>query len=135
MGTAERLDRSSGGPGPGDLTVAGGAGLVRLTLAAEAAQGTDPGLVPCHTGAERLRTEPPGGIQPGTRASASTGTGAGQEAIRGRRRGSRSTVSSGSGLSAGRRRRRRDAEMLLVVRRAERGRGLLDGGRDVRSQW
>jgi hypothetical protein len=106
---------------------------VRLMLAAESEQVTDPGHVPRRTGPERLRTDPPGGIQPAARASGSTGAGAGQEAIRDRRRGFRTPVSS-AGVSAGRRRRRRDAEMLLIIRRAERDRGLLDGGADVRSR-
>ena len=94
---------------------------------------TDPGHVPRRTGPERLRTDPPGGIQPAARASGSTGAGAVQEAIRDRRRGSRTPVSS-AGVSAGHRRRRRDAEMLLIIRRAERDSGLLDGGADVRSR-
>jgi hypothetical protein len=93
-----------------------GAGSVRLTLAFDAEQVTGPGHVPCRTG------------------SGSTGAGPGHEAIREQRSGSRFAVSSRAGLSAGRRRRRRDAEMLLVVRRAEQGRGLLGGGADVRSR-
>jgi hypothetical protein len=89
---------------------------VHFTLAAEADQITDPGHVLRPTG------------------SGSTGAGPGQEAIRDQRSGSRFTVSSRAGLSAGRRRRRRDAEMLLIIRRAERDSGLLDGGADVRSR-
>jgi hypothetical protein len=125
--TAERLDRSSDGPGPGDLIVLG-SWPVRLTLAAEAEQGTDPGYVPRRTGAERLRTEPLERIQPAARPSGSTSACPLQGAIRDQRSGSRLTLSSRAGRSAGRRRRRRDVEVLLVVRRAEQSRGLLDGG-------
>jgi hypothetical protein len=107
---------------------------VRLMLATESEQVTDPGHVPRRTGPERVRTDPPGRMQPAARASGSTGAGAGQEANRDHRSGSRVTVSSAAGLSAGRLRRRRDAEMLLIIRRAERDSGLLDGGADVRSR-
>jgi hypothetical protein len=103
---------------------------VRLMLATESDQVTDPGHVPRRTGPDRSRTDPPGRMQPAARASGSTGAGAGQEANRDHRSGSRVTVSS----AAGRLRRRRDAEMLLIIRRAERDSGLLDGGADVRSR-
>jgi hypothetical protein len=104
-------------------------------LAAESEQVTDPGHVLRRTGPEQLGTDPPGSSHPAARASGSTGAGAGQEAIRDRRRGSRSPVSSAA-VSAGRRRRRRrrDATMLFIIRRAERDSGLLDGGADVRSR-
>lgn len=78
-----------------------------LMLAAESEQVTDPGHVPRR----------PGPVTVGDP-----------------RAGFRVTVSSLVGLSAGRRRRRRDAEMLLIIRRAERDSGLLDGGADVRSR-
>jgi hypothetical protein len=107
---------------------------VRFMLAAESEQFTAPGHVLRRTGPERLRTDPPGGIQPAAHASGSTGAGAGQEVIRDQRSGSRSTVSSRAGLSTERRRRRRDAELLLIVRSAERDSGLLGGGRGVRSR-
>jgi hypothetical protein len=105
---------------------------VRPTLAGELEKVIAPGRVPRRTGAARLRLEQPGGIQPAASPSGSAAAGPGHEATSDRRSGSRSTVSSGVGLPA--RRRRRDTEMLLVVRRAERDCGLLDGGRDVRSQ-
>lgn len=105
---------------------------MRPTLAAEPEQVIAPGHVPRRTGAARLRLEPPGGMQPAAGPSGPAAAGPGQEATSDRHSGSRSTVSSGAGLPA--RRRRRDTEMLLVVRRAERDRGLLDRGRDVRSQ-
>jgi len=89
---------------------------VYFTLAAEAEQITHP----CHV----LRRT----------GSGSTGADPGREAIRDQRSGSWLTVSSRAGLSAGRRRRRRDAELLLVVRRAERDRELLGGGRGVGSR-
>jgi hypothetical protein len=107
---------------------------VRLTLAAEAEQITDPGAVARRLGAEQPGTNVLGKIQPAARASGSTGVCPGLAAVGDPRGGSRLTVSSEAGLTAGRRRRRRDAEMLLVVRRAERGRGLLGGGHDVRSR-
>ena len=130
--TAERLDRSSGGPGPGDLTVLGSR-PVRLTLAAEAEQVTDPGP-PRHTGAERLLTERLRRIPPAARPSDSTGACPGQEAIRDQQAGARFTASSRAGLPAERRRHRRDVEVLLAVRRAEQGRQLLGGGRGGRSR-
>jgi hypothetical protein len=107
---------------------------VRLMLAAESEQVTKSGHVPCRTGPERLRTDPPRRIQPAARASGSTGVGPGPVTVGDPRAGFRVTVSSLVGLSSGRRRRRRDAEMLLVIRRAERDSGLLDGGADVRSR-
>jgi hypothetical protein len=112
-----------------------GVGSVRLTLATEAEHITDPGRVPRRAGAERLRPEPLAGIQPAARTSGLSGTRAGTDAVRDHRAGSRLTVSARAGPSAGRRRRRRDMEVLLVVRRAERDRVLLDGGHGVRSRW
>jgi hypothetical protein len=111
-----------------------GAVSVRLMLAAESEQVTDPGHVPRRTGPERPRTDPPGRTEPAARASGSTGVGPGPVSVGDPRAGSRVTVSSLVGLSAGRRRRRRDAEMLLITRRAERDSGLLVGGADVRSR-
>jgi hypothetical protein len=107
---------------------------MRLTLAVETDQSTDSGLGPRRTGAERLRTTRRAIVEPAALPSGSTSACPGREGIHNQRSDPRSTVSSRPGLSAGRRRRRRDAEVLLVVRRAEQGRGLLDGGRGVRSR-
>jgi hypothetical protein len=125
--SAERLDRSSGGPGPGDLTVAGS--CVRAS----------------HAGSWIRAGHRPWAWPAPHRQGADTHRPTGQDPARcaclrvdGRRLvtvgdpwpGPRVTVSSRAGLSAGRRLRRRDAEMLLVVRRAERAPGLHDGVAD-----
>jgi hypothetical protein len=107
---------------------------MRPTLAIEAEQITDPGAVRRRLGAEQPRTNVPGSIQPAARPSGSDGGRPGPADVGDRRSCSRSTVSSPALLSAGRPRRRRDAELLLVVRRAEQGRGFLTGGRDARSR-
>jgi hypothetical protein len=60
--------------------------------------------------------------------------GCGREASAASGPSNRLTVSSGAPLSARRRRGRRTAEMLLVVRRAERDTDLLQGGPGVGSR-
>ena len=105
---------------------------MRPTLAAEAEQITDPGAVSRRLGTQQPRTNVLGKVQVAACASGSPGTGPGPVPVGDPRSRSRVSPPSPAGLPAGHRRRRRDAEMLLVVRRAEQGRGLLDGGRDVR---
>jgi len=107
---------------------------VRQMLAAQAEQITEPGAVSRRLGAAQPGTNAPGNIQPAARASGAMGRCAGPATGDNPRAGSRSTGSSAAGLPAGRRQRRRDTEMVLVVRRAERGPGLLDGGNDGRSR-
>ena len=87
---------------------------------------------PRGTDAERLRTDPPGRIEPAACAAGSTGAGPGHAAVRDQRSGARWTGSSGVGPSVEGRRCRREARLLLAVRRAERGPELLGGGRDGR---
>jgi hypothetical protein len=85
----------------------------------------------CRLGAEPPRTNLLGKVQPAARTAGWMGVLPGPAAVGDSQSLSRKTVPSHAGLSAERGRCRRDAEMLVVVRRAEHGRGLLDGGRDV----
>jgi hypothetical protein len=107
---------------------------VHQTLAAAAEQITDPGVDSRRPGAEQSRTNVPEKIQPAACASGPAGICPGPAAVDLAQDGSWSTVPSRAGLSAGRRRRRRDAEVLLVVRRAEQGRGLPRRERVLRSE-
>jgi hypothetical protein len=88
----------------------------------------------CRLGAEQPHTSVPGKIQPAERTAGWMGVFPGPAAVAGSQSRSPGTAPSRAGLSAERRRCRRDAEMLLVVRRAEHGRDLLDGGRDLLSR-
>jgi hypothetical protein len=106
---------------------------MRRTLAAEAEQITGPGADSHRLGPERSRTHAPARsspprMRPGRQASAP-----GRRPLPTPPGPFPADRAPRAGLSEGRRRRRRDAEMLLVVRRAERGRWPLDGGRGVRN--
>lgn len=119
--SAERLDRSPRGPGPGDLTALR-AGPVLLTLTAHTDRVTASGAVP-----RRFRSERSG--------TGHSGAGAlGREPVRDERDGPRLTASSGPGRSARGRRRRRNPGSPPAVRNAQQGRGPLDGRRGGRGR-
>jgi hypothetical protein len=132
LASAERLDRSPGGPGPGDLTALR-AGPVLLTLTAHTEQVTTSGAVPRRIGTDRSGTEHPGGIRLSAPPSGWADA-PGREPVREKRDGPRLTASSRPGPPAGRRRTRRSLGSLPAVRNATQGRGPLDGRRGERGR-